>query len=151
MTEENTIQIGAEVRAANHAALAAFFEERSLVASQRFMEAVTELSLVKSENEELRASFADLSQSPEEDEYAAAMTNLKRVNVENEELRASLVLISKPRPQDEENNALADLLRAFLAAGIFTRAAINTLVQDAGRVVSPGDVIDNGDGEGGAN
>lgn len=138
MTEETTIKISSQVEASNHAALAAFFENRSLIAAQRLMDAATELNRVNAENEELRASVADLSQPrPGDDEHASTVANLNRVNIENEELRASIALMSKPRPQDEEDSALAGLLRAFITDQVFTKAAIASLVDDAKRVVSP--------------
>lgn len=152
MTDETSIQISSEVTASNHAALAAFFENRSLVASQRYLDAVMELNGVKAELEELRASAGLPSQaSALDEEHVNALTNLNRVNTENEELRASIRLMSRPRPQDEENRGLADLLRAFLDGGVFTKAATSDLVSAARRVVSPADVTGEDGLDGGAN
>lgn len=152
MTEETTIKISSQVEASNHAALAAFFENRSLIASQRLMDAVTELNRVNAENEELRASVADLSQPrPGDDEHASAVSNLNRVSIENEELRASITLMSKPRPQDQQDSALAELLRTFIADQVFTKAAIANLVDEAKRVVSPAEQAPAAAPEGGAN
>jgi len=151
MTDENSIQISSEVTSSNHAALAAFFENRSLVASQRYLDAMVELRRVNDENAALRATIAELAPTETDgDEVANTSANLKRVNIENEELRASIALMSKPRPQDEEDSTLAELLRAFIAGQVFTKAAIASLVNDAKRVVSPAEVTtvtDAPDGE----
>ncbi len=78
MTEENTIHISPEVHAANNAARAEFFEERTLVASQRYMDAMANLKRVNNENEELRASIVLMSQPRPQDEENNALADLLR-------------------------------------------------------------------------
>ena len=78
MTEENTIEISAEVHAAANAAKANFLEERILVASQRYMDAMAVNKKINLENEELRASLALLSRPKPQDEENNALAELLR-------------------------------------------------------------------------
>ena len=78
MTEENTIQISAEVHAANKAAQAEFLEERVLVASQRYMDAAAQLKRVNIENGELRATIIRMSQPRPQDDENNALAELLR-------------------------------------------------------------------------
>lgn len=105
-----TINISTEVQAREATALADFYRNRSLIASQ----AASDLA------EELRQ---------EKEGRAAVDRELTARNAEIE-------LLTKPSATADNDSALADMLRKFVATGARNDAAVSRLMADAALVIA---------------